>query len=107
MTNQEYKELSIREFSKAAKVYETNDAGVYRMCRKDYPDVRAFFNSVCRVLRPGGRLILRDMTAKTAAVRWFMNHHVSKRDAFLFGNIIFCRIDKTPFRNTGIQNFSI
>jgi len=183
------------EFSKAAKVYETNDAGVYRMCRKDYPDVlaelekedfqdlldcgcgtapmlsllqerypdkhytgidltpemievakaknmpgvelvvgdcedlpfpndsldaviccqsfhhypdvQAFFNSVCRVLRPGGRLILRDMTAKTAAVRWFMNHHVSKRDAFLFGNIIFCRIDKTPFRNTGIQNFSI
>ena len=160
MTDQEYKELSIREFSKAAKVYETNDAGVYRMCRKDYPDVlaelekedfqdlldcgcgtapmlsllqerypdkhytgidltpemievakaknlpgvelvvgdcenlpfpndsfdaviccqsfhhypdvRAFFNSVCRVLRPGGRLILRDMTAKTAAVRWFM-----------------------------------
>ena len=41
MTSQEYKALSIKEFSKAAKVYETDDAGVYKMCRKDYPDVLA------------------------------------------------------------------
>ena len=27
-----------------------------------YPDPQSFFNSVFRVLRPGGRLILRDMT---------------------------------------------
>ena len=162
MTDQEYKTLSIREFAKAAKVYETDDAGVYKMCRKDYPDVlaelekegftdlldcgcgtapmltllqkkyphrhytgidltpemieaakaknmpgvelvvgdcedlpfpaesfdaviccqsfhhypnvQAFFHSVYRVLRPGGRLILRDMTANTAATRWFFNH---------------------------------
>lgn len=162
MTDTQYKEISIKEFSKAAKVYETDDAGVYRMCRKDYPDVLAelekedftdlldcgcgtapmltllkkkypdkrytgidltpemieaakaknmqgvelvvgdcenlpfpddsfdaviccqsfhhypnvqdFFNSVYRVLRPGGRLILRDMTAKTAPVRWIINH---------------------------------
>ena len=162
MTDNEYKALSIREFSRAAKVYETDDAGVYRMCRKDYPDVleelekeeftdlldcgcgtapmltllqkkypdkhytgidltpemikaakakkmpgvklvvgdcenlpfeadsfdaviccqsfyhysnvRRFFDSVFKVLRPGGRLILRDMTAKTGAARWFMNH---------------------------------
>ena len=155
MTDKEYKELSIKEFTRAAKVYETDDAGVYRMCRKDYPDVleelekeeftdlldcgcgtapmltllqkkypekhytgidltpemievakakkmpgvklvvgdcenlpfeensfdvviccqsfhhypnvQRFFDSVFRVLRPGGRLILRDMTAKTAA----------------------------------------
>ena len=39
MTDTQYKALSIREFSKAARVYETDDAGVYRMCRKDYPDV--------------------------------------------------------------------
>ena len=39
MTDTQYKALSIREFSKAAKVYETDEAGVYRMCRKDYPDV--------------------------------------------------------------------
>ena len=161
MTDKEYKELSIAEFSKAAKVYETDRAGVYKMCRKDYPDVLAelekeeftslldcgcgtapmltlleekypdkrytgidltpkmievarsknmpdvelvvgdcenlpfdedsfdvviccqsfhhypnvqdFFDSVYRVLRPGGRLILRDMTANSAAARWFMN----------------------------------
>ena len=41
MTDQEYKALSVKEFSKAAKVYETDDAGVYKMCKKDYPDVLA------------------------------------------------------------------
>ena len=38
MTMKDYKTLSIREFTKAAKVYESNQAGIYRMCRKDYPD---------------------------------------------------------------------
>lgn len=162
MTEAQYKALSIKEFSRAAKVYETDEAGVYKMCKKDYPDVleelekepftdlldcgcgtapmltllkqkypdrhytgidltpemievarakgmpgvelvvgdceklpfpdasfdaviccqsfhhypnaQDFFDSVCRVLRPGGRLVLRDMTAKTAAMRWFFNH---------------------------------
>ena len=162
MTDTEYKQLSKNEFAKAAKVYETDKGGVYKMCKKDYPDVLAelekepftdlldcgcgtgpmltllhekypekhytgidltpemievaksknmegvelvvgdcenlpfadqsfdvviccqsfhhypnvqnFFNSVYRVLRPGGRLILRDMTAKTALGRWFFNH---------------------------------
>ncbi|MBQ6554894.1 MAG: SAM-dependent methyltransferase, partial [Firmicutes bacterium] len=31
-----------------------------------------FFNSVYKVLKPNGRLILRDMTAPEP-VRWFMN----------------------------------
>lgn len=162
MTGEEYKALSVREFTKAAGVYETDSAGVYKMCRKDYPDVLAelekepftdlldcgcgtapmltllhekypgkhftgidltpkmieaakakhmegvelivgdcenlpfaensfdaiiccqsfhhypnvqdFFCSAARVLRPGGRLILRDMTMKSAAVRWLCNH---------------------------------
>ena len=162
MTDREYKDMSRKEFAKAAKVYETDKGGVYKMCKKDYPDVLAelekepfsdlldcgcgpapmltllhekypdkhytgidltpemiemakaknmsdvelvvgdcenlpfgdetydaviccqsfhhypnvqdFFNSVYRVLRPGGRLILRDMTAKSAPVLWFMNH---------------------------------
>ena len=162
MTSKKYKELSVREFTKVAEVYESSQAGVYKMCRKDYPDVLAelekepfvslldcgcgtapmltllhekypekhytgidltpkmievaksknmegvelvigdcenlpfaensfdvviccqsfhhypnvqnFFNSVFRVLRPGGRLILRDMTAKYGFVRWFMNN---------------------------------
>lgn len=39
MTESEYKDLSRRDFSKAAKVYETDDGGIYKMCRKDYPDI--------------------------------------------------------------------
>lgn len=162
MTAKEYKALSVREFTKAAEVYETDHAGVYNMCKKDYPDVLAelekepftdlldcgcgtapmirllherypekhytgidltpkmievarakgmkgvnfvvgdcerlpfpenafdaliccesfhhypnpqdFFCSVYRVLRPGGRFVLRDMTMRTAPVRWFCNH---------------------------------
>ena len=41
MTSKEYKNLSIKEFTKAAEVYETDHAGVYNMCKKDYPDVLA------------------------------------------------------------------
>lgn len=162
MTSKEYKALSIREFTKAAEVYESENAGVYNMCRKDYPDVLAelekepftdlldcgcgtgpmlsllhekypdkhytgidltpkmieiakkknmkgvelvvgdcenlpfadnsfdvviccesfhhypnpqdFFNSVHRVLRPNGKLILRDMTMNSAVKRWICNH---------------------------------
>lgn len=162
MGQKDYKKLSIEEFSKAAEVYETDRAGVYKMCKKDYPDVLAelekepfeelldcgcgtapmltllkerfpekhytgidltpkmieaaraknmpgvdlvvgdcenlpfpensfdaviccqsfhhypnvqnFFNSVYRVLRPGGRLILRDMTSDSPALIWVMNN---------------------------------
>ena len=162
MTSKEYKDLSVREFTKAAEVYESDHAGIYKMCKKDYPDVLAelekepftdlldcgcgtapmltllhekypdkhysgidltpkmievakakkmknvelivgdcenlpfaensfdvviccqsfhhypnvqeFFNSVYRVLRPNGRLILRDMTMKSPVKRWFCNH---------------------------------
>lgn len=41
MTNQEYKALSIKEFTKAAEGYEGDKAGIYEMCRKDYPDILA------------------------------------------------------------------
>ena len=34
---------------------------------------QAFFDSVKRCLRPGGRLILRDMTTDNRLVRWFVN----------------------------------
>jgi len=162
MDDSTYKRTSIKEFTRAAKKYDGKDAGVYKMCRKDYPDIlaeiekepferlldigcgtapmltlltekypgayftgidltpamievarskqlprtdfvvgdaenlpfeadsydvaicnesfhhyphpQAFFNSVARVLRPGGRLILRDVTFKCAAVRWYVNH---------------------------------
>lgn len=161
MTSKEYKDLSVKEFTKAAECYESENAGVYNMCKKDYPDVLAelekepftdlldcgcgtgpmltllhqkypdkhytgidltpkmievakkkklkgvkfvvgdcenlpfatnsfdvviccesfhhypnpqnFFDSVYHVLRPNGRLILRDMTMATAFGRWFCN----------------------------------
>lgn len=158
---QEYKNLSIGEFTKAADKYETDDAGIYNLCKNDYPDIlaeirrepfqdlldagcgtapmislllkefpdahytgidltprmievakakglantalvcgdcenlpfsdesfdviicsqsfhhypnpQAFFHSVRRCLRPGGRLILRDMSAPSP-MRWFFNN---------------------------------
>lgn len=39
-----------------------------------YPDPEKFFQSLHRVLRPGGRLILRDMAAKSKTMMWFFNH---------------------------------
>lgn len=39
-----------------------------------YPNPEKFFQSLQRVLRPGGRLILRDMASKSKAVMWFFNH---------------------------------
>ena len=39
MKNEEYKKLSIDEFTKAAERYESNHAGIYEMCKKDYPEI--------------------------------------------------------------------
>ena len=41
MTPDQYKQLSIREFTKAAKVYETDHAGIYEICKDDYPPMLA------------------------------------------------------------------
>ena len=161
MTDEQYKALSVKEFDRAAAKYESGHAGVYELCKKDYPpileeldkepfetlldcgcgtapmlsllseryperhytgidfstkmletakakglknvtlvygdcerlpfaddsfdavicsqsfhhypDPQSFFNSVFRVLRPGGRLILRDMTM-SAPMAWIANH---------------------------------
>ena len=180
MTAKEYKDLTMSEFTKAAEIYESDNAGVYNMCKKDYPDVLAelekepfnnlldcgcgtgpmltllhekypekhytgidltpkmievakqkamknvelvvgdcenlpfeansfdvviccesfhhypnpqdFFNCVRRVLRPGGRLVLRDITMKSAVVRWLCNtiempliHLAGKGDVRIYG----------------------
>ncbi|MGN1019653.1 MAG: class I SAM-dependent methyltransferase [Aristaeellaceae bacterium] len=162
MTDEEYKRLSLREFDRAAAAFDGGSAGVYTMCRRDYPDVLAevmkepfsdlldagcgtgamlslflrdcpgkrytgidlsgkmiaaalskrldgvrfvtgdcenlpfaddsfdvvtcsmsfhhypnpdqFFQSLRRVLRPGGRLILRDMASGSPLVMWLINH---------------------------------
>ena len=161
MTDEEYKNMSVKEFTKAAKNYESDHAGIYKMCKKDYPDIleelekedfsdlldagcgpapmisllaekypdrhytgldltpamieqakkknipnadfvvgdcenfpfednafdaiicsnsfhhypnpQAFFDSVKRGLRPGGRLVLRDVTSDNKLLLWFMD----------------------------------
>ena len=40
-TEQEYKELTIREFTKAADSYESGHAGIYEICKDDYPYIAA------------------------------------------------------------------
>lgn len=36
-TSEKYKELTIQEFTKAADIYESDNAGIYEMCKDDYP----------------------------------------------------------------------
>lgn len=38
-TAEEYKRLSISEFTKAAKQYDSEHAGIYEMCKDDYPPI--------------------------------------------------------------------
>lgn len=39
-----------------------------------YPNPEKFFMSLNRVLRPGGRFILRDMASNSRLLMWFMNY---------------------------------
>ncbi len=39
-----------------------------------YPNPEKFFMSLNKVLRPGGRLVLRDMAANNKLLMWFINH---------------------------------
>ena len=41
---------------------------------RHYPNPQAFFDSVKRCLRPGGRLILRDVTSDNKILLWLMDH---------------------------------
>ncbi len=36
-TEKQYKELTIKEFTKATDVYESEHAGIYEICKEDYP----------------------------------------------------------------------
>ena len=38
-SNVKYKELSIKEFTKAAEIYDSGHAGIYEMCKDDYPPI--------------------------------------------------------------------
>jgi ubiquinone/menaquinone biosynthesis C-methylase UbiE len=39
MNANKYKELSVKEFTKAAEIYDTGHAGIYEMCKDDYPPI--------------------------------------------------------------------
>ena len=72
-TAEQLKQLSIEEFTEAAQIYESGHAGIYEICKDDYPHPEKFFSEAARVLRPGGRLILRDYTSNDFVV-WLMNN---------------------------------
>jgi len=52
---------------------ESFDAVICANSFHHYPNPQAFFDGVARVLRPGGKLVLRDYTA-AAPIVWLMNH---------------------------------
>ena len=35
----QYKELTIKEFTKAAEIYDSGHAGIYELCKDDYPPI--------------------------------------------------------------------
>lgn len=39
MNSEKYKELSVKEFTKAAEIYDSGHAGIYEMCKDDYPSI--------------------------------------------------------------------
>ena len=50
------------------------DAVLCSMSFHHYPNPDRFFQSVHRILRKDGRLILRDMTSNSRLMMWFINH---------------------------------
>ena len=63
-----------------------------------YPNPEKFFVSLHRVLRPGGRLILRDMASSSRLFMWFMNHI-----EILIVNKVLRRGDVHVYSKTDIQ----
>lgn len=45
-TSKEYKDMSVKEFTKAAKIYDSGHSGIYEMCKYDYPKVLAELKKV-------------------------------------------------------------
>ena len=39
MNSKQYKELTIKEFTESADRYESDKAGIYEICKNDYPDI--------------------------------------------------------------------
>ena len=45
-SEEQYKKLTINEFTKAAEIYETDHAGIYEMCKDDYPYIEAELSKI-------------------------------------------------------------
>lgn len=41
MTPEKDKELSVKEFTQSARIYDSNHAGIYEICKDDYPPILA------------------------------------------------------------------
>ena len=39
ISSNKYKQMSIKEFTKAAKIYDSGKSGIYEICKYDYPKV--------------------------------------------------------------------
>ncbi len=39
MNNEQYKSLTVKEFTKAAEIYDSDNAGIYEMCKDDYQPI--------------------------------------------------------------------
>ena len=59
-----------------------------------YPNPQAFFDSAYRVLRKGGRLVLRDYTSSDFIV-WLMNHlEMPLANLFGHGDVKICKVSE-------------
>lgn len=45
-TSKEYKNMSVKEFTKAAKIYDSGHSGIYEICKYDYPKVHAELENI-------------------------------------------------------------
>ncbi len=54
--------------------HDTFDVITCSMSFHHYPNVEKFFHNAHRILKPKGRLILRDMTVNHSLILWFINH---------------------------------
>ena len=68
------------------------------MTNEEYKKLKQFFLSLRRVLRPGGRLILRDMASGSELLMWLMN-----RVEIPLLNILLRKGDVHVYSRTDIQ----
>ena len=84
-TSEYYKELSKKEFTEAAEKYESEHAGIYEMCKHDYPQIleeieKEPFTDAGHQVRGTEKTSLACVGKKTKIAK---SRRRSKRGAFL------------------------